>query len=94
MKIFYVYIATNFNNTVLYTGVTNNLDNRMWQHRNKLIKGFTSKYNVKKLVFYETFNTPAEAIAAKKRIKGWIRKKKIDLIKKDNPNFNDLSEKG
>ncbi|MCX6763880.1 MAG: GIY-YIG nuclease family protein [Candidatus Moranbacteria bacterium] len=91
-KTFYVYIATNKRNTVLYTGFTSNLENRMWQHKNKIIKGFTEKYNVDKLVYYETFSMPIDAIAAEKTIKGWIRKKKIDLIKKTNPEFRDLSE--
>lgn len=90
MKSYYVYIATNKRNTVLYIGVTSNLYGRMWQHKNKIVKGFTSKYNVDKLVFYETFSNPTDAIAAEKKIKGWIRKKKINLIKKDNPDFNDL----
>ncbi len=92
MKSYYVYIATNIKNTVLYTGVTVNLYGRMWQHKNKIIKGFTNKYNIDKLVFYETFSNPKDAIVAEKKIKGWTRKKKIDLIKKDNPDFNDLMD--
>lgn len=89
-KTYYVYIATNQRNTVLYTGMSSDLDSRMFQHKNKIIKGFTSKYNIDKLVYYETFNTAMEAIAAEKRIKGWTRKKKIDLIKSKNPEFEDL----
>ncbi|MBI4120540.1 MAG: GIY-YIG nuclease family protein [Parcubacteria group bacterium] len=92
-KQYYVYIATNKLNTVLYTGVTSDLEERMYQHRNKLIPGFTSKYNVNKLVFYEVFPTPQEAIAAEKKIKGWVRKKKVDLIKSVNPNFRDLLDR-
>ena len=91
-KVFYVYIATNKRNTVLYTGMTSNLLGRIWQHKNKIVKSFTKKYNVDKLVWYETFNNPMDAIVAEKKIKGWIRQKKIDLIKKNNPEFKDLSE--
>lgn len=90
MRTYYVYIATNQRNTVLYTGMTSNLENRMWQHKNKIIKGFTYKYNVAKLVFYETFNNPADAIAAEKKVKGWTRIKKMNLIKENNPDFKDL----
>lgn len=89
---YYVYIVTNPRNTVLYTGTTNNLIKRMYQHKNKLIVGFTARYNVNKLVFYEIFNTPIEAISAEKKIKGWLRKKKIELIKEKNPEWKDLSE--
>jgi putative endonuclease len=87
---YYVYIATNYNNTVLYTGITNNPDRRMFEHANKISAGFTAKYNVKKLVFAEEFPTAYEAISAEKRIKGWTRNKKIELIKKHNPNFINL----
>lgn len=89
---FYVYIATNKRNTVFYTGITSNLAKRMWQHKQKEAKGFTSKYNINKLVYYEIFSNSQEAIAAEKKIKGWTRKKKIDLIKENNPEFKDLSE--
>ena len=92
MKTFYVYIATNQRNTVLYTGVTSNLENRMWQHKNKIVKGFTNTYNIDKLVFYETFNNPVDAISAEKKIKGWLRIKKINLIKQNNPEFKDLMD--
>lgn len=91
-KTYYVYIATNKRNTVLYTGMTNNIVGRIFQHENKVVESFTSKYNVDKLVFCEAFSSPMEAIVAEKRIKGWTRQKKIDLIKKDNPEFNDLLE--
>jgi len=87
---YHVYIATNKMNTVLYTGITNDLERRMYEHKNKLIPGFTSKYNVNKLIYCDVFNSPEEAIAAEKKIKGWIRKKKIDLIKILNPEFKDL----
>jgi len=89
-KQYYIYIATNLTNTVLYTGITNDLDKRMYEHRNKLVEGFTSKYNVKKLIYYEVFNTPEEAIIAEKKIKGWTRARKIELIKSINPQFCDL----
>ena len=89
---YYVYIATNKRNTVLYTGVTNNIVRRMYEHRNKLIPGFTSTYKVDKLIYYESFPAPGEAIAAEKKIKGWVRKKKIDLIKSKNPEFRNLIE--
>ncbi|MEK7104024.1 MAG: GIY-YIG nuclease family protein [Patescibacteria group bacterium] len=90
MKQYHAYIATNKNNTVLYTGITNDLERRMFEHRDKLIPGFTSKYNVNKLIWYEDFSSPEEAIIAEKKIKGWTRVKKLNLIKSINPNFNDL----
>ena len=86
----YVYIVTNQGNTVLYTGVTNNLERRIYEHKNKLLSGFTSTYNVNKLVYYEIFNAPYAAISAEKRIKGWLRKKKITLIAEKNPTWKDL----
>lgn len=73
-----------------YTGVTNDLTRRISQHKQKLIPGFTSKYNVTQLVYYEVFSSPREAITAEKKIKGWTRKKKIDLIRSVNPEFKDL----
>jgi len=85
-----VYIATNKNNNVLYTGVTNNLSRRMKEHRSGKIKGFTQKYNVNKLVFAETFENIHYAIMAEKKIKAGSRKKKIDLIKSINPEFKEL----
>jgi putative endonuclease len=91
MKESYVYIMTNKSFT-LYTGVTSNILSRVWQHRNKLVKGFTSKYNINKLVHLEQFNSISDAIAREKQIKGWTRKKKIELIKKDNPEFKDLGK--
>jgi putative endonuclease len=89
-KQYYVYIATNKRDTVLYTGVTNDLYKRMYEHKNKLVNGFTKEYNINKLVYYEIFNHPEEVITAEKKIKGWLRKKKINLIKKINPKFKDL----
>jgi len=89
-KEYYVYIATNKSNT-LYTGITNNLRRRMFEHKNKITKGFTQKYNINKLIFFETFLNPNDAISAEKRIKSWSRKKKIELIKIKNPNFDNLN---
>lgn len=91
-KNYCVYLATNKGNTVLYTGVTNNITRRMYEHKKKLIPGFTARYNIRKLVYYEFFLRPDEAIAAEKKIKGWIRQKKIDLIKRTNPRFEDLTD--
>lgn len=90
IKQYYVYIATNKINTVLYTGVTNNLIRRMYEHKNKLISGFSSKYNICKLIYYEIFNDINEAIKREKQIKAGSRKKKIELIKKINSEFKDL----
>ncbi|MEG8989261.1 GIY-YIG nuclease family protein [Ignavibacteria bacterium 4148-Me] len=91
MEQYYVYIMTN-NSRTLYTGVTNNLRRRIYEHKNKLIPGFTNKYNITKLVYYEEFKDIKIAIAREKQIKGWLRKKKIDLIEKVNPNWEDLSK--
>ena len=81
---------TNNTNTAIYTGVTNNLKSRVFQHKNKIIKGFTEKYNVTKLVYYKTFDNPYNAISREKQIKAGSRKKKIDLINKTNPQWKDL----
>ncbi len=89
---YYVYILTNKSNRVLYTGVTNNIQRRLYEHKNKLISGFTAKYNVDKVVYLEEFDTSIEAITAEKIIKGWIRKKKIELITTTNPDWKDLSD--
>lgn len=89
-KYYYVYIATNKINTVFYIGITNDLIRRIYEHKNKLVSGFTSKYNITKLVYYEVFNDITEAIKREKQLKGGSRKKKIDLVKKTNPNFRDL----
>ncbi|PIU03666.1 excinuclease ABC subunit C [Candidatus Shapirobacteria bacterium CG08_land_8_20_14_0_20_39_18] len=87
----FVYILTNFTNTVLYTGVTNNLERRIWEHKNHLFKNsFTDKYKIYKLLWYQEFNSPEEAITAEKKIKGWTRQKKINLIMELNPEFKEL----
>ena len=90
MQSYWVYIATNPNDTVLYTGITNDIVRRMNEHASKIIKGFTAQYNVNKLIYCEEFPSPMEAIATEKRIKGWVRSKKIALIKTKNPQFLDL----
>jgi len=87
---FYVYILTNKYNTVLYTGVTNNLIKRVLEHRSKTGSKFTAKYNVQKLVYYECFIYIIDAIAREKQIKAGSRQKKIDLIEKININWEDL----
>lgn len=87
---FYIYITTNKNHTVLYTGVTNNLERRIYEHKNKIYKGFTSKYNVDELVYYEHFQYINDAIAREKQIKAGSRKKKEELINSINPTWKDL----
>ena len=77
---------------MLYTGVTNDLDRRMYEHKNKLIPGFASKYNLKKLVYFEETIDVNAAITREKQIKGWLRKKKVALIELENPEWTDLSE--
>ena len=91
-KQFYVYIMTNKNNRVLYTGITNDLKRRVYEHRKKLVDGFTKKYNVSKLMYYEIFGDPENAIVRKKKIKAGSRQKKIDLINGMNTEWNDLYE--
>ena len=86
----YVYIMTNVTNKVIYTGVTSNLIKRAYEHRNKMVEGFTKKYNVYKLVHYEIFEDVVNAITREKQIKGWRRSKKIELIEKTNLKWEDL----
>ena len=88
---YYVYILTNKSGT-LYTGVTNNLGRRCYEHKSKVVKGFTSKYNIDKLVYYQVFEDIDQAIIIEKRIKGWKREKKITLINSFNPEWIDLTE--
>ncbi len=89
----FVYIATNKRDTVLYTGVSNTLERRMLEHMNKTNpNSFTAKYNINKLVYYETFSNPNDAIAAEKKIKAGSRKKKIELIKSINPEWKNFLE--
>jgi len=91
---FFVYIMTNRPRShVLYTGVTGDLPHRVFQHKNKLVHGFTSRYNLTRLVYYEEFVYPDAAITREKEIKGWRRSKKIRLIESMNPRWDDLAEK-
>ena len=94
LYIYYIYILANKNNTVLYTGVTNDLVRRIHEHKNKLIKGFTEKYNVDKLVYYEIFDFIELAINREKQIKGYSRSKKDLLIDQKNPERNELYNNG
>lgn len=90
MKDMYVYIMTNQHNTTLYIGVTNNLVRRIWEHKNKIHKGFTAKYNLNKLVYYELCDNELAAIAREKQLKLLRKQKKIDLVCGFNPNWVDL----
>ena len=89
---YYVYLLTNSNNKVMYIGMTNDLRRRVYQHKKKLIPGFTQKYNVHKLVYYERTNDVRAAIAREKQIKKWRREKKNNLVISANPEWKDLSE--
>ena len=91
MPQYYVYMLTNGSGT-LYTGVTNDLLRRVFEHRSKLVAGFTRKYNVTRLVYYEVTEDILSAIRREKQIKGWLRAKKVALIVSVNPNWNDLSD--
>ena len=88
--LYYVYILVNTNHTVSYIGITNNIERRCHENKNKLIKGFTKKYNVDKLVYYEIFDFIDLAITREKQIKGYSRIKKVALINNFNENWNDL----
>lgn len=90
MKEYYVYIMASKRNGTLYTGVTSDLEKRVWQHKSKEIEGFTSKYNVNQLVYYEIHGDIMEAIKREKNIQAWKRNWKLQLIEKNNPNWNDL----
>ena len=90
-RIYCVYILTNRHHTVLYTGVTNNLPRRIYEHKAKLVEGFTKRYNVNKLVYYEVVEQIESAILREKRIKAGSRAKKISLVNKMNPRWDDLS---
>jgi len=92
MKIhcYYTYILTNKNHTVLYTGISNDLVRRCFEHKNKLVHGFTEKYNIEKLIYFEMFDYVDLAIKREKQIKGYSRAKKTALINKINSGWNDL----
>lgn len=89
---YYVYILTTWNNKVMYIGVTNNLERRLYEHKNKLIDGFTKTYNVNKLVYYEITNDINAALRREKEIKKWRREKKNNLVESLNPEWKDLGE--
>jgi putative endonuclease len=91
IHLYYVYILTNEYNNVLYTGVTNDLERRCFEHKHKKIKGFTQKYNVYKLIYFETFDLIDLAIAREKQIKGYSRSKKLALINQFNKEWKELS---
>jgi len=88
---YYVYVITNWNNKVMYVGVTNNLERRIYEHKNKMVKGFTEKYNVSKLVYFEETQDILAAIDREKEIKRWRRQKKDQLVNSINPTWKDLS---
>ncbi len=90
-KTYAVYIMSNYSDTTLYIGVTGDLMRRVWEHKSKVVKGFTSKYNINKLVYYELTDSIESAIIREKQLKHWHRQWKINLIKEMNPDFKDLS---
>ncbi|MBQ3431696.1 MAG: GIY-YIG nuclease family protein [Clostridia bacterium] len=87
---YYVYILTNWNNSVMYIGVTNDLERRIYEHKNKLIDGFTKKYNVSKLVYYESTTDVYSAISREKQLKGWVRRRKNELVESMNPEWKEI----
>lgn len=89
---YYVYMITNWNNKVLYTGVTNNLERRLFEHKNGTVEGFTKKYNVYKLVWFDYTSDVYSAIEKEKQIKGWTRAKKNALVESINPEWKDLTK--
>lgn len=91
MDQFYVYVMSNVSRT-LYIGVTNNLERRVWEHKQKLHPGFTRRYNLTMLVYFELYSGPSDAIAREKELKGWPRSRKLELIEQENPDWLDLSQ--
>lgn len=91
-KHYYVYILSSFKNRVLYIGVTSDLKKRIWEHKEGITGGFTQKYKVNRLVYFEVYDDPENAIQREKRMKEWKRDWKIELIEKDNAEWNDLYE--
>lgn len=91
MNNYYVYILTNKNNTTLYIGVTNNIQRRLYEHKNEKIDGFSKKYHLHKLIYLEETNSIIDAISREKQLKGWNRQKKENLINQLNPSWKDLS---
>ena len=92
MNQYYVYILRNKTKSVLYIGVTDNLQRRIYEHKNEVLEGFTKKYHVHYLIYFETYQNISDAIAREKQLKGWLRIKKEQLIASMNPLWNDLSE--
>ena len=92
MRVYFVYIMANKRNGTIYTGMTNDIERRVYQHKHKLVPGFTSRYGLDRLVYYEENSDVRMTIVREKQIKGWTRKKKIDLIESMNPRWDDLSE--
>ena len=90
MKQFYVYILANKRNGTIYVGVTSDLQERVWQHKEGFVEGFTKKYNVKLLVYYEIHESDESALVREKTLKKWKRTLKLRLIEKNNPNWDDL----
>ena len=88
---YYVYILTNKRNGTLYIGMSNNLERRIFEHKHKMTEGFTKRYGLNKLIYFETYQYVNDAILREKRLKKWKRQWKIDLIEKENPNWNDLA---
>ena len=91
-KTYYVYILTNDRDMLFYIGVTNNLRRRVYEHKNRLVDGFTSRYSIHKLVYYEMCHDVEDAIRREKQLKNWRREKKIELIERLNPYWKDLGE--
>ena len=89
-KTYYIYVLRNDSGN-FYIGITSNLQKRIWEHKNKVVEGFTKKYNITKLVYYEEYSDPENAILREKQLKNWNRKKKIMLITKVNPSFEELN---
>ncbi len=87
---YYIYIITNKYNTVYYVGITNDIKRRVFEHKNKLVRGFTSRYNIDKLIYYEQFANVAEALMREKQLKGYGRKKKLQLIMQMNPHLTEI----
>jgi putative endonuclease len=91
-KSYYIYLLTNWNHRVMYVGITNDLKRRLYEHKNKLIKGFSEKYNLNKLVYFEETQDAHTAITREKEIKKWRREKKNQLVNQINPEWQDLNE--
>lgn len=90
MRCWYVYLLASSRNGTLYCGVTNNLERRIWQHKNGYVKGFTSKYGVRRLVWFDTYRDVNAAILQEKRLRRWRRSWNLELIERQNPDWNDL----